>query len=56
MEIGAGRKELRKSTLRSASAPAPTQARDQLIYNTCVILEYVNRKVSGRLREEVLPP
>lgn len=40
--------------LRSASAPTPTQERKQLICNTCVILEYVNGKVSGRLREEVL--
>lgn len=43
------------NSLRSASAPTSTQGRDQLIYSTCGILEYVNRKMSSRLREEIFP-
>lgn len=43
------------NSVRLASAPTPTQERERLIYNTHVILEYVTRKASSRLREEVLP-
>lgn len=42
------------SNLRCPSAPIPAQEKDQLIYNTRVVLEYVNRRVSSGLREEVL--